>query len=92
MRFVMMDTEQRAIQNKREGLSHGKSDPQGCRQTGTASGCDNVQLICDDACLLQGQSRDRNQIPQVFSGGEFGNHPSVLRMKLYLRGDDIRQH
>ena len=87
--FEVVDGDERLVETEAEGLGVGDAN-QKCtgeaRAFGDGYGVEiGERYVGTRQCLAD----DRDDIAQVFAGGEFGNDATVVRMEGHLRGNDV---
>src|SRR5205085_8865752 len=92
MRFVVIDAEERFFQGVGESLAGLKADDESWRKTGALGGGDRIEIAAFDGGQGKGFSGHRQQVAQVFAGGEFGDYSAVFGMQFDLRRNGIRQN
>jgi putative nucleotidyltransferase with HDIG domain len=89
--FEMVDGNQRLA--KRKGQRFRVTDPhkQSPREPRSFSDGDGVEVTESDSCFAQSRAHHWDDIAKMFARSQLRNHSAIRRMRVYLRGDDIRQ-
>ena len=82
--FQMVYRNQRLAQAKCVRLRERNADQQRSCQSRTGGHGDRIQIFGDDGGLLQCLAYHRDDVPQMFSAGQFRHHTTVQRVHFHL--------
>ena len=84
---MMMNAEERLAQSIGKGLPGFETDEQRRGQARALRGGDSIQLARGDSCFGQCGGGHREEVAQMFAGGQFGNDAAIFRVEFDLRGN-----
>ena len=90
--FVVVNAQERAPQNEREGLGRLEPHQQGARQTRALGGGHRFDLGRAHVGLAQRGARHRQQVAKMFARRQLRHHTAIFGVQSHLGGYDVGQH
>ncbi len=88
----MVHGDERLAQREGESFSVSDADEQSADQAGTLGDGDGIEVLQSDAGLLDGFADDRDDLAEMFAGGEFRDDSAVFSVNFDLGRDDAGEN